>query len=71
MEGLNQETDAILLVFGEIDCMEHIAKNAYRMEAEINDMVKDVAGRFVDFAKKINDDKFTVLIYGPSFSGYA
>jgi tetratricopeptide (TPR) repeat protein len=68
---LNPDRDAILLVFGEIDCMEHLHKNAYRKNASPESLIQELSSRYVQFAKTLNALNFEVLIYGPAFSGVA
>uniref|UniRef100_UPI0040475F2C tetratricopeptide repeat protein n=1 Tax=Cyanobium sp. TaxID=2164130 RepID=UPI0040475F2C len=71
VDQLNSKDDALLLVFGEIDCMEHIYKNAFRGAADIETLTKELAMRFLEFAKSLGDRGFEVLVYGPAFSGIA
>ena len=68
---LNSKNDALLLVFGEIDCMEHIYKNAFRGAADPESLTKELAERFLEFAISLGDRGFEVLVYGPAFSGVA
>jgi tetratricopeptide (TPR) repeat protein len=68
---LNPYRHAILLVFGEIDCMEHLHKNAYRKNASPESLIEELSTRYVQFAKTLNALDFEVLIYGPAFSGVA
>ena len=71
LENLNQSRDAILLVFGEIDCMEHLFKNSYRKNTNPENSAINLATRYLNFAQDITRRGFTVMIYGPSFSGHA
>ena len=68
---LNPDAAAILLVFGEIDCMEHLHKNAYQEGISPERLIEELTGRYIQFAKKLNALNFEVLIYGPAFSGVA
>ena len=68
---LDSKNDALLLVFGEIDCMEHIYKNAFRVCGDPERLTKELAGRFLEFAAALGDRGFEVLVYGPAFSGVA
>lgn len=68
---LSSKNDALLLVFGEIDCMEHIYKNAFRGTADPKILTKELAERFLEFAISLGDRGFEVLVYGPAFSGVA
>lgn len=70
-EKLNPSHDAVLLVFGEIDCMEHIFKNAYRGAQEPVGIINELVKRYMEFTSLLRNQGFTVLIYGPSFSGVA
>ena len=71
IDRLDPKKNAILLVFGEIDCMEHLYKNIYRKQLSIEKAVIDLATRYCEYAKALEELGYTVLIYGPSFSGYA
>ena len=71
LKDLKKENDIILLVFGEIDCMEHINKNEYKMGGGSLKIINDLVKRYMEFAKKIRNEGFNVIVMGPSFSGYA
>lgn len=71
VDQLDRRVDALLLVFGEIDCMEHIFKNVFRGSAHSGQITKRLVNRFVEFAGLLADRGFEVLIYGPAFSGVA
>jgi len=68
---LHPSNDALLLVFGEIDCMEHVFKNSYRHARDPEDIIDELVGRYIEFSRILRDQGFSVLIYGPSFSGVA
>ena len=46
----------ILLVFGEIDIMEHIYKNIYRKNNTLDKMITELAKRYIDFAMELKKD---------------
>ena len=61
----------LIMAFGEIDCMEHIYKNSYRKKRGTEEIIEELAYRYLKFMKELCDKGFTLLIYGPAFSGYA
>ena len=67
----NKKEDVILLAFGEIDCMEHIHKQHYKTERNIEDIVEQLCKSYRKFIESITDKGFVCLIYGPAFSGQA
>lgn len=69
--SLNPSHDAVLLVFGEIDCMEHIFKNAYKGGQEPEAIIDELVKRYITFTSLLRNRGFTILIYGPAFSGVA
>ena len=70
-KGLNTESDCIVLVFGEIDCMEHLFKNHFRTGDEPDALLDILVDRYIGFARLLTGKGFNVLIYGPAFSGLA
>ena len=68
---LRPESDAILLVFGEIDCIEHLYKNAFRSNRSPEELINELVERFLAFASSLSNQGYEVLIYGPAFSGVA
>ena len=49
LKNVPKEEAAVLLAFGEIDCMEHIIKNSQRNDCSPATTVEDVAGRYINF----------------------
>jgi tetratricopeptide (TPR) repeat protein len=68
---LNPKEDCILLVFGEIDCMEHLYKNAFRTNDNPEHLIESLVHRYTTFAGALTQQGFDMLIYGPAFSGTA
>jgi Tfp pilus assembly protein PilF len=68
---LDSQSACILLVFGEIDCMEHLFKNHYRTGTHPDSLLDILVKRYISFASQLTESGFTVLIYGPAFSGLA
>lgn len=71
VQQLAPKESALLLVFGEIDCMEDIYKNAFRNKGTPEDLIKDLVHRLLDFCDNLCEQGFTVMVYGPAFSGVA
>jgi len=71
IEQLQPKESALLLVFGEIDCMEHIYKNTFRNKGTPEDLIEGLVHRLLDFCNNLREQGFTVMIYGPAFSGVA
>ena len=61
----------VLLAFGEIDCMEHVWKNAYRSSSSVENVVKELVERYCRFIAMMAELGAYVLVYGPAFSGQA
>ena len=59
----------VVLVFGEIDVMEHIYKNIYRKNDTLDNMIRELAKRYIDFAMEIENRGYPTMVVGPSFSG--
>ena len=59
----------IVLVFGEIDIMEHIYKNIYRKNDTLDKMITELAKRYIEFAVEIENKGYPTMVVGPSFSG--
>ena len=68
---LDAESDCIVLVFGEIDCMEHLLKNHFRTGSNPDALLDILIGRYMSFVSLLTEAGFRVLIYGPAFSGLA
>ena len=51
--------------------MEHIHKNVLRTGQKMQDVVKILSERYINFAGELTQKGFVVMIYGPAFSGYA
>jgi Flp pilus assembly protein TadD len=71
LKMLTPEKHVVLLVFGEIDCMEHLHKNAFRTESSLHMVLNTLVDRYLEFTKLLIAKGYDVLIYGPSFSGTA
>ena len=71
LESMNPEEDAVLMVFGEIDCMEHIYKNKCNGNEKLETIIEKLVERYIKFINQVREKGYTVIVYGPSFSGYA
>ena len=71
LKDLGPEENGIILVFGEIDCMEHIAKNVLRTRKKVEQVVKEVAKRYAIYVKNLLDHNYKVIVIGINISGYA
>ena len=71
LASLDPSRDALLLVFGEIDCMEHIFKNSYRHRVQPDTVIDELVARYLTFVSQLTSRGYEVLIFGPSFSGLA
>ena len=45
----------VILVFGEIDIMEHIYKNIYRHNKNENEMIDELAQKYISFTEELKD----------------
>ena len=62
--------NAIILAFGEIDCMEHVFKNYFKRNMSINKILDGLTTNYVKFINELTKEALLV-IYGPAFSGRA
>ncbi|CAE21986.1 TPR repeat:HAT (Half-A-TPR) repeat [Prochlorococcus marinus str. MIT 9313] len=67
--GLDSDSSAILLCFGEIDCRAHIVKQAYLQQKSIKEVATNSAQAYFDFVLKIKNKGFPVIVCGPYGSG--
>lgn len=71
IKSLKPNKAGIVLVFGEIDCMEHIGKNILRSGLTPEKIIKDVCTRYCQYLGKIRDLGYKIIVIGVNISGYA
>ena len=64
LEKLNPHEHAVLLCFGEVDIRANAIKQCYLKRTSIEDIAKDIAQRYIDFANEICSRGFKIIIYG-------
>ena len=71
IKDIDSDKEALLLVFGEIDCMEHVYKNTLRSNEGSKEIIRKLTTRYIEFINELRNKGFKIIVYGPSFSGYA
>lgn len=59
------KTDAIMLCFGEVDCRVHLVKQSEKQGRPIEDLAREVADRYANFAESVMRDGRQVFVYAP------
>ena len=60
----NPSEDAILLCFGEVDIRANAIKYCYQKGITIEEVINDIAKKYISFAKELSLSGFQILIFG-------
>ena len=71
LDGMSPNKSGIILVFGEIDCMEHIAKNTLRTNLTSEKIVLEVCQRYLNYVSELQKRNYKIIIVGINVCGYA